>query len=217
MSPPRPTRSPGSGPRTRNKGTQLSKLRIIGGQWRSRQVTFPCIDGLRPTPDRVRETLFNWLAAQVPGSRCLDLFAGSGALGLEALSRGAALATFVDAGSQPTNALRQNIDRLGLSPDQRAEVRTGDALEFLRVGTETAFDIVFLDPPFRQGWLERLLPRLESGGWVAPGSWIYIEHERELASLAIPPHWHAHRRRDAGQVIYTLYQVTQRTTEGTPS
>lgn len=207
MSPPKPAKAPRAGRSKRDNVVTESRLRIIGGQWRSRQIAFPCIDGLRPTPDRVRETLFNWLAAFVPGSRCLDLFAGSGALGLEALSRGASAATFVDASDHSTNALRQNIDRLGLAPEQTTNVHTADALTFLRTGTPTPFDIVFLDPPFRHGWLDRLLPLLESGGWVAPGSWVYIEHERELANPAIPAYWQAHRRKEAGQVVYTLYQI----------
>lgn len=214
MNPPRPAKAHRAGRSKRNNAVPESRLRIIGGQWRSRQITFPCTDGLRPTPDRVRETLFNWLAAFVPGSRCLDLFAGSGALGLEALSRGASATTFVDANSQSATSLRQNITRLGLAPGQITSVSAADALAFLRTGTPEPFDIVFLDPPFRHGWLDRLLPLLESNGWITAGSWVYIEHERELANPAIPSHWQAHRRKEAGQVIYALYQIAHPSPEG---
>ncbi|WP_097459288.1 16S rRNA (guanine(966)-N(2))-methyltransferase RsmD [Mangrovitalea sediminis] len=215
MCPPRPQKSQRPGRGRRDATAAESRLRIIGGQWRSRQISFPCTEGLRPTPDRVRETLFNWLAAYVPGSRCLDLFAGSGALGLEALSREASSATFVDANSQSVQALRHNLNQLGLADDQRATVIASDALAYLRAGATEACDIIFLDPPFRQGWLERLLPLLESGGWVHPGSWVYIEHERELVTPSVPPRWQSYRRKEAGQVVYTLYQIPSQPQEGT--
>src|SRR5262245_39524151 len=140
-------------------------LRIIGGEWRGRRIRFPGKGGIRPTPDRVRETLFNWLMAKVPGSRCLDLFAGSGALGLEALSRGAAQVTFVERDRE--NAASLAATAAELAPG-RAVVIEGDALAWL-AGTAEAYDVVFLDPPFAAGLLDDSMRLLESRGWLAPG------------------------------------------------
>jgi len=181
------------------------RLRIIGGLWRSRQVGFPPVEGLRPTPDRVRETLFNWLAGEVPGSRCLDLFAGSGALGLEALSREAAEVVFVDTAAKAVSTLRDNLAALDCD---RGQVVSGDAMTYLDRPGRTTFDIIFLDPPFRRGWLERIVPRLAEGGWLGRNGWVYIEHEAELANLPVPGNWLEYRRKDAGQVVYRLFQVT---------
>lgn len=194
-----------------NSAKGLPRLRIIGGLWRSCQVRFPPIDGLRPTPDRVRETLFNWLTGEVPGSRCLDLFAGSGALGLEALSREAAEVVFVDSAAKAIATLRANLADLDCD---RGQVVPGDAMTYLDKPCPAPFDIVFLDPPFRRGWLERILPRLAAGGWVKENGWIYIEHEAELATLPVPQNWLEHRRKDAGQVVYRLLNVTGGQTAG---
>lgn len=179
-----------------------SVLRLIGGTWRSRKLTFQEIPGLRPTPDRVRETLFNWLAPVVPGARCLDLFAGSGALGLEALSRGAGETLFVEADTATARALQSNLQLLGAD---QGRVYQGDAHAFLSHPCDRPFDVIFLDPPFRQGWLDLICPLLESGSWVAPGGRIYLEYERENPPLAIPLTWQALRKKEAGQLTYELF------------
>lgn len=175
-------------------------LRIIGGEWRGRKLRFPDVEGLRPTTDRVRETLFNWLAPVIHGARCLDLFAGSGALGLEALSRGAAAVTFVERDNRAQRALRENLQLVGSSG---GEVIAGDALAFLR-GTPTPFDVVFLDPPFRRGLLEPCLTLLNEKGWLAPGARIYLEVELEAGELLLPDGWELLRSKKAGQVSYNL-------------
>ncbi|MAL98832.1 MAG: 16S rRNA (guanine(966)-N(2))-methyltransferase RsmD [Alteromonadaceae bacterium] len=184
---------------------QESKLRLIAGVWRSRRLTFEEIPGLRPTPDRVRETLFNWLAPTIAGARCLDLFAGSGALGLEALSRGASEAFFVEYDASAARILRKNLELLGATTGQ---VWTGDALQYLAQPAARPFDIVFLDPPFRAGWLDRILPLLESGNWVAPGGYIYVEYEKETAPSTLPTTWISHRQKEAGQLRYQLFRRT---------
>ncbi len=193
--------------RRRTASTPSGQVRIIGGDWRRRTLGFPAVDDVRPTPDRVRETLFNWLADEVPGARCLDLFAGSGALGLEALSRGAQSVVFVDSSRSLTRALKANLGTLGAS---NAEIRTMDVLAFLKGEVpQQTFEMVFLDPPFRQGWIEPLCTMLSVGAWVGPGSWIYLEHEKELDNPPVPAQWHLSRRKTAGQVAYSLFEVQE--------
>jgi 16S rRNA (guanine966-N2)-methyltransferase len=180
------------------------ELTIIGGDWRSRKLRFPDAGGVRPTPARTRETLFNWLAHPLPGSHCLDLFSGSGALGLEALSRGAASVTLVEHNRALADALRQNLALLK-SSEGRVVMQAVET--FLAQPPAAPFDIVFMDPPFRQGWLERLLPLLADNGWVAEGGWVYAEYESERPEPAIPAGWHPHRSKSAGQVSYCLYRT----------
>ena len=189
------------------KGSGTGELRIIGGDWRSRKLRFPDAGGVRPSPARTRETLFNWLNFHLAGSRCLDLFAGSGALGLEALSRGAAQATLVDHTPALAKALRDNLRLLGTN---KGDVACQDVEQFLARRDGPGYDIVFMDPPFRQGWLERLIPLLDAQQWVTPGGWIYVEHESERALPAVPASWHLHRQKSAGQVSYCLFRVEQR-------
>ncbi|WP_341274821.1 16S rRNA (guanine(966)-N(2))-methyltransferase RsmD [Rhodocyclus gracilis] len=169
-------------------------LRIVGGDWRRRVLRFPEGEGLRPTPDRVRETLFNWLGQRLDGLACLDLFAGSGALGFEAASRGAASVVMVERAAAPFAALRANAALLG--GDARLEIVRADALEFAR-SSNRRFDVLFLDPPYRQGWLDRLqpeLPRLLNDDAV-----IYVEAECPLTGLG---DWQTERSGRAGQVCY---------------
>lgn len=181
------------------------ELRIIGGQWRSRRLQFPAVDDVRPTPARVRETLFNWLAPALPGNHCLDLFAGSGALGLEALSRGAASAQFVDQSRPLCEALQRNLKQLDAADHK---IICCDVAKLLNTEPARPAGIIFMDPPFRQGWLERLLPLIEDNGWVRAGGWVYMEHERELASVPVPARWEEHRQKQAGQVCYRLYRIS---------
>ena len=194
----------GSGPARGQEGT--GELRIIGGDWRSRKLRFPDAGDVRPTPARTRETLFNWLSFHLAGRDCLDLFAGSGALGLEALSRGAASATLVDHTPALARALRDN---LRLLKSDRGDVVCAGVESYLGQRSRPPFDVVFMDPPFRQGWLERLFPLLEQQAWVRPGGWVYVEHESEIPTPAVPASWHLHRQKSAGQVSYCLFHVAE--------
>ena len=179
------------------------QLRIIGGQWRSRQFDFPMAHGLRPTPNRVRETLFNWLAPYVEGAKVLDVFAGSGALFLEALSRGAGSALALDLNSAAINSLRGHL--LTLRCDNGQLLQT-DALRHLEQQPATPFDLVFLDPPFSQGLLLPACTLLEEKGWLAADAWVYTESENPPSSLGMPGNWRLHREQKAGQVYYALWQ-----------
>jgi len=182
------------------RGERANQIRVIAGRWRGRRLHFPDVPGLRPTPDRVRETLFNWLAPVLPGSRCLDLFAGSGALGIEALSRGAAEAVFVERHPLAVHILRENLARLDA---QGARVDKADALAWLGQ-PGTPFEIVLLDPPFGEGLLEPACAALEAGGWLTPTAWIYLETETELHPPSLPARWVPHREKVAGSVTYRL-------------
>ena len=179
------------------------QLRIIGGQWRSRQFNFPMAHGLRPTPNRVRETLFNWLAPYVEGAKVLDVFAGSGALFLEALSRGAGSALALDLNSAAINSLRGHL--LTLRCDNGQLLQT-DALRHLEQQPATPFDLVFLDPPFSQGLLLPACTLLEEKGWLAADAWVYTESENPPSSLGLPGNWRLHREQKAGQVYYALWE-----------
>lgn len=183
----------------RQGGRQPHKLRIIAGRWRGRRLPVPDAPGLRPTPDRTRETLFNWLGPRLPGANCLDLFAGSGALGLEALSRGARAVIQVERDSAVARHLQviaADLQADGLNIVQR------DALMFLKAQPQP-FDVVFLDPPFRQGLLSRCIERLDQG-WLSPDADIYLEAERELGTPELPAGWHLRRSGQAGQVGFFL-------------
>jgi len=177
------------------------KIRIIGGDWRGRKLPVADITGLRPTPDRVRETLFNWLAWEVPASACLDLFAGSGALGLEAASRGAAQVTLVEQHPVLARHLQQQVTKLAAS---QVHVHNTEALHFLRSAQVTPFNIVFLDPPFGKDWLSQCCELLEQQGWLSADAFIYLEMEKALTELAVPANWQLKRQQTAGQVTYAL-------------
>lgn len=175
-------------------------LRIIGGQWRSRKITFPDRPQLRPTPDRVRETLFNWLTPVIDGARCLDLFAGSGALGIEALSRGAASAVFVETDLDATTSLRQ---QLALLQAHDAQVIQSNALEFLQ-HTSAHFDIVFVDPPYESQLLLPVCELLEQRDLLAANARVYLETANPAQLSQLPPNWQLVRSKRAGQVHYHL-------------
>ncbi len=177
-------------------------VRIIGGQMRSRKVRFIDAEGLRPSPDRIRETLFNWLQPVLGGAHCLDLFAGSGVLGFEALSRGAASALLVERNIQIMSCLREQVAALALQ--QRCQLRDAEVVRWLGTHPEQPYDIVFLDPPYRQGLLAECCDLLSSGEWVRPGSRIYLEAERELGEPALPQGWTMLRSGQAGQTGYFL-------------
>lgn len=180
---------------------QSSKLRIIGGEWRSRQLPILDIEGLRPTTDRVRETVFNWLNFEIPGAYCLDLFSGSGALGLEALSRGAADCTFIELNRDVANKIKQNLTVL---KSDRGQVINSDALSFLQTPAHP-YDVIFLDPPFRMGLLDTIIPEI-AANWVKPQGYIYIERESEKSLDSLPQNWHLEKEKQAGQLTYALYR-----------
>ncbi|MGD9163167.1 MAG: 16S rRNA (guanine(966)-N(2))-methyltransferase RsmD [Chromatiales bacterium] len=179
-----------------------SVVRIIGGQHRGRKLPFAELPGLRPTGDRIRETLFNWLQPVIEGARCLDLFAGSGALGMEAASRGAARVVMVEQAGAVVRQLQRNRELLGL--DQVNIVRA-DALQFLEQ-SPTPFNIVFLDPPFAQNLLAALCQRLTLG-WLADGARIYLEEDNSREFPVLPEGWQWLKQKRAGQVRYGLAHV----------
>lgn len=173
----------------------MSSIRITGGEWRSRLIQVADAPGLRPTPDRVREILFNWLGQDLTGLGCLDLFAGSGILGFEAASRGAAHVTLVEKDRRVFTQLQSNAAALKLP---RLELVCGDALKF---APTRRFDLILLDPPYHQGWLDRVAPNLEA--WAAPGARIYAEAEHALEALGA---WRVVKQGHAGQVFYHLLE-----------
>jgi 16S rRNA (guanine(966)-N(2))-methyltransferase RsmD len=181
---------------SRNGGS--NSVRIIGGTWRSRVIRFPDAAGLRPSPDRVRETLFNWLGQDLTGLACLDLFAGSGALGFEAASRGASSVVMLETAPEAAAALRANASLLDAKSWRLA---AGDALEFLRSHRAGLFDVVFVDPPFASGLVGRVLPLLPV--LLAPGARVYVESGEDLA---VPEGWRVLRQGKAGVVRYHLLQ-----------
>ncbi|TLP76133.1 16S rRNA (guanine(966)-N(2))-methyltransferase RsmD [Pseudomonas nitroreducens] len=198
------SKRPGGAPHAAQKphGGQ-GQLRIIGGEWRSRRFAFPDGPGLRPTPDRVRETLFNWLAPYVPGARVLDPFAGSGALFLEALSRGASAGLALDTNGVAVAALRSTLDTLKCANGQLVMT---DSLRYLDNQAAQPFDLVFLDPPFHQDLLQNACRLLEERGWLAKDAWVYTESEAVPSSLGLPGNWRLHREKKAGSVHYALWQ-----------
>ncbi len=181
--------------------SRTGRLRIVAGKWRSRLLDIADVPGLRPTPERVRETLFNWLSPIIQGARCLDLFAGTGALGLEALSRGAAAAVFVENSPKAATMLEANVARLGASG---ASVCRMDAFEYLRRPAESGFDIVFLDPPFAADKLDELCRLIDAASILAGDARIYVEEDRNRPELVLPTGWQMTKSRTAGNVRYSL-------------
>jgi len=185
-----------------------NQFRIIAGEWRSRKLSFPDVKGLRPTSGRVRETLFNWLQDDLPGAHCLDLFAGSGALGLEAASRGAERVVQVDDNQFVIRALK--TDKTLLKADQLSIVKA-DALTFLKKRADEGYDLVFLDPPFHQDLLLPTCRLLDQNGWLKVGAKIYLEVEKRFdieEKGLLPESWQQLKAKKAGEVRYFLYQAT---------
>ncbi len=180
------------------------RVRIIGGCWRGRRVAVPEAADLRPTGDRIRETLFNWLAPVIEGAHCLDLFAGSGALGLEAASRGAARVVMLDRDRGVVAQLQKTISDWG---GGNVEILCADALHWLATAAPAAFDVVFLDPPFRLDGLPECCRLLSSRGWLKPGAWIYLETARRADMPQLPPGWDIRRDKIAGEVRYMLVEA----------
>ena len=189
--------------------TQKSRnvVRIIAGQWRNRKLHFADIPELRPTPDRVRETLFNWLQPVIVGSRCLDLFAGSGALGFEALSRGADHCLFIDKHLQSIEGIHKNLDHL---KSRAGETILGDTLQILKrlheSPTDKQFNVAFVDPPYAMDCALECCQLLVEHEWLAREAYIYIESAAplEIEEKHLPHHWQLHRQKKAGHVHYHL-------------
>ncbi|MFC6633756.1 16S rRNA (guanine(966)-N(2))-methyltransferase RsmD [Microbulbifer taiwanensis] len=187
-------------PQRKTSPQTLSQLRIIGGRWRGRKLQFAPVEGLRPTGDRLRETLFNWLQFHLPDARCLDLFAGSGALGLEALSRGAAEVDFVELNRSAAQTLGDQLKLLGAD---NGRVHHASAADFL-AGTAASYDIVFMDPPFAGDLWQQTLAALT--GHLAEGALVYVETPREKA-IALPADWQIEKEKRAGQVCLRLLRA----------
>jgi len=191
-------------PATGNKKAPAGRLRIVAGNWRSRLLEIADVPGLRPTSERIRETLFNWLVPNIRGARCLDLFAGTGALGLEALSRGATSVVFVESSRHAAKVLEQNAQALDASG---AVIRHGDALEYLKTAEPASFDVVFLDPPFAAGLLEKTCEAIESSGIVVAGGLVYLEQDKAQPQPVLPANWITTKDKAAGQVRYSLVRA----------
>ena len=187
-----------------DKKSQPGRLRIVAGKWRSRLLRIAAVPGLRPTAERIRETLFNWLAPHIDGARCLDLFAGTGALGLEALSRGAGQAVLVEKSQLAADALQANARSLDA---EGATVVRADAFEFLRQDNAGSFDIVFLDPPFADENLDDLCRLLAGSPLLAAGAWVYIEEDRDAPQAELPAGWQVMKTKNAGNVRYSLVRA----------
>jgi len=184
-----------------------NQLRIIAGKWRGRKLTFVDSQGLRPTLDRVRETLFNWLQPVIYNARCLDLYSGSGALGFEALSRGALEVTMVDNNRQVYQQLKNNLQLLNC---ENANTECMDAIDFLSKQSnirpaDKKYQIVFLDPPFNQNLLDKCCQQLEQQQLLAEESYIYIEAEQDLELTNIPENWQKIKEKKTGQLAYYLF------------
>ena len=188
-----------------SKHIKSNSIRIIAGKWRGRRLPVLEAQGLRPTTGRVRETLFSWLMHDVAGSRCLDVFAGSGALGLESLSRGAQQAHFFESNSAAANNINRSIDTL--QPELHgasAKVFTGDALKLLSAIAVDPFDIVFLDPPFKADVIQQCVELLENNRWLSETALVYLEYDKQR-DFVMQPHWKLYRQGETVQSKYQLY------------
>ena len=187
-----------------NKRAKSNTIRLISGHWRGRRLPVLEHDGLRPSTDRVRETLFNWLMHDIAGARCLDLFAGTGALGLECLSRGADSAVFVEANKAVATQLHKNLQTLNAL--EQAEVITQNAINMVSTAAPKPFDLVFLDPPFGSDLLARVMPLLQDNAWLADDALIYVEQPSKQDPESTPC-WTLYKEGKAGHSRYTLYQA----------
>ncbi len=196
---------------TRPGHSSMGEVRIIGGEWRGRKLPVLMAEGLRPTSDRVRETLFNWLQFDVAGARCLDLFAGSGALGFEALSRGAREVVFLELDARNAQQLKLNLNTL---KTDRAKVIQTDSLNWIeqaalcpeKPGTEPPFDLIFIDPPFHQELMQAAVDKLFISGIIQTNqAWLYLEQEKHLEWPSLPEGWTCHREKSTPQVRFGLF------------
>jgi len=189
----------------KQRGTSKGgRLRIVAGNWRSRLLDIVDVEGLRPTSERIRETVFNWLTPDIHGARCLDLFAGTGALGLEALSRGAGITVFVERSPVAASQIQKNIDVLDA---EGATVLQLDALDYLRGTSGQAFDLVFLDPPFAADLLEETCRLLAEQRLLSDGAHVYLEQDKSSPVPELPEGWIVKKNKTAGMVRYMLVKV----------
>jgi 16S rRNA (guanine966-N2)-methyltransferase len=188
------------------KSPKKSSIRIIAGEWRGRRLPVLDAEGLRPTTDRIRETLFNWLMHDLQGAKCLDVFAGSGVLGFECLSRGADFVQFCDANVVALNNIRSSIELLDPQlSKERTKLLSGDALKMLTSPASTQFDIVFLDPPYRLNLIGQCTKLLEQNGWLTDHAIIYIELPKR-SRFEVSENWQVSKEGSAGQSQYRLYR-----------
>jgi len=180
------------------------RLRIVAGIWRNRVLEIADVPGLRPSPLRIRETLFNWLTPRIVGARCLDLFAGTGALGLEALSRGAATTVFVEKSQKAVEALRRNVASLEAAG---ADVQARDAVNFMGAAAPKQFDLVFLDPPFADDRISELCRLIDERDLLASGASVYLEQDRAREQPELPDGWSILKNKTAGNVRYMLVAI----------
>jgi 16S rRNA (guanine966-N2)-methyltransferase len=191
---------------TRPGQAAMGDVRIIGGDWRGRKLPVLMAEGLRPTSDRVRETVFNWLQFEVPGANCLDVFSGTGVLGFEALSRGAKSVTFLELSKPVAEQIKTNLITLKCPANQVAQVVQGDSLQWLDQPAKQAFDIIFLDPPFHQGLMQSAVDKLFISGIVSSHqAWLYLEQEKNLPWPTLPEGWTCHREKTTSQVRFGLF------------
>ena len=181
------------------------RLRIIGGAWRSRQLEFPNLDEIRPTPDRVRETLFNWLQAHIHSARCLEPFCGSGILSFEACSRGAGYCLALDQSKTAISAIKQSLQQWQISAGQ-FQCEVADAREWLKNYQGQGFDLIFLDPPFADNDIAEILAQCGSKALLAEDGFIYVETPREITTSDLPADFEIYRQKRAGAVHYCLVQ-----------
>tara|TARA_B100001750_G_scaffold243086_1_gene257634 strand:- start:501 stop:1115 length:615 start_codon:yes stop_codon:yes gene_type:complete len=187
-----------------NRRSPPARLRIVAGKWRG--CFLPVVDepGLRPTSERIRETLFNWLTAHLEGANCLDLFAGTGALGFEALSRGAAKVCFIEGAPKVAQAIRDAATVLQASD---VNLQVADAIAWLQTAKPQPFDIVFLDPPFADDYYAELCRLLSERQWLAKIAYIYIEQDSKEALPVLPDGWNCIKEKKAGNVRYSLIRA----------
>lgn len=185
----------------------LNQVRIIAGCWRGRKIFFPSLASLRPTPNRIRETLFNWLMPVIQGARCLDMFGGSGSLSFEALSRGAASVVLWEPEKETLKILKENAERLQADHLEIQPIRFPQRLPEY---TQPCFDVVFLDPPFHQGYIGRACHWLAESNCLKPGALVYIEAEPTLQTLPLPEGWEILKSQKAGEVRFYLVRASEK-------
>ena len=191
-----------------SKRERVNSIRIIAGQWRGRRVPVLNSQGLRPTADRVRETLFNWLMHDIAGARCIDLFAGTGVLGLECLSRGAEYVCFIESDHKVAAALANNLEHLQLEQVVgQVDIADEDAITYLSKTPPLPYDVVFLDPPFRTELLAAAIELLDQRDWLAAQAAVYVEQPSHQPSLSVPDTWQLSRQGKAGESRYLLYRL----------
>lgn len=189
----------------RAKRADQGQIRLIGGDFRGRKLPVRTAEGLRPTSDRMRETLFNWLQFEIPGMRCLDAFAGTGALGLEALSRGAAEVDFLELDVQNAKQLQQNLQTLKI---ENAQLNKTDSLQWLQQSCSKPYDLIFLDPPFQKGLMQPALDAIFQQKWIKNNqAWLYLEQEKALDWPVLPDDWQLYREKTTAQVKMSLWHL----------